>query len=235
MGAPISGIFNGSGSATVSFTNFNLCPNGQAPSGGNSGSACTATTGNITLSGGTGSFSSLTSTYGDLSTILSLNSATEPVGVPVNVTNWLVFDPTVGTPPIMITLTEVMPGSFSTTDCTAAPAAGQTCTPMGSGFNLSNVTATTSSVATTFDIKATDGVAGDTAFGTVTFSQSLQVPYQTVLAALENGGLDNGNYSSTYSAAFTLTAVPEPMTFALTGIALLGLGVLGRRQRAVRK
>jgi hypothetical protein len=231
MATPINGMFDGSGTATVSLTNFDLCPNGDSPIGANSSSACTAASGNIALSSGTGSFSSITSSFGDLSTILSLNDGTEPIGTTVSVPNWLVFNPTVGAPPIMITLTEVTPGTASdgTADCTLAPAAGQNCTPTGSGFTLENETATTSSATTTFYITATDS-SGDVSTGTATFSASFSVPYQTLLEALESGG-GTGNYSSTYSAAFTLSAVPEPATLSLSGFALLGIGFLGRRKR----
>jgi len=234
LASPINGIFDGGGTATVSFLDIFFCANGQTPSGANAGSACSAASGNIALSGGTGSFSSINAGYGSLSTIFSLDAISEPLDTPLNVPNWVVLNPSVGSPNIAINLTQVLGGAFlgNPSNCPAgAAAAGQICSPVGSAFELVNSSATTSSATFTVDITATDGVAADMATGTAVFSAQFGVPYQTVLAALAtNSG--TGNYSSTYSATFTLTpsATPEPMTLLLTGVGLLGVGILGRRR-----
>jgi hypothetical protein len=235
LASPITGIFDGGGTATVDLFDIFFCPNGQTPSGADAPTACSAASGNISLSGGTGSFLPINAGYGSASTILSLNSASEPLNTLVNVPNFVVLNPTVGAPNIAINLTEVLAGSFlgNPLNCPAGAAAGgQICTPAGSAFNLINSTATTSSATFTLDITATDGIAADKASGTAVFTAQFGVPYQTVLAALTSGG-GTGNYSSTYSATFTLepsATTPEPMTFLLTGVGLLVVGILGRRR-----
>jgi len=233
LASPITGIFDGGGTATVDLFNIFFCPNGQTPSGADAGTACSAASGNISLSGGTGSFSSINAAYGSASTILSLNSGSEPLNTPVNVPNFVVLNPTVGAPNIAISLTQVLGGSFlgNPLNCPmGAAAAGQICSPAGSAFELVNSSATTSSATFTLDITASDGIAADNAAGTAVFTAQFGVPYQTVLAALTGG--PGGNYSSSYSATFTLepTATPEPITFLLTGVGLLGVGILGRRR-----
>jgi len=223
----INGSFGGSGWATVSFSNLNFCPNGSTPNGANQAGACTPGIGNVSLGGGAGSFTGVT---GNLNQILSLNSVSEPVGATVSVPGWMTFIPSVGAPPISLTLTSVLAGSFSSLACGSAPAAGQTCTPPGSAFNLQNQTISSSSA--TFDIigNAVDGAGGSSPFLAI-FSSQFNVPYQSLLAALSiNSG--TGNYSGQYSVSVSASAVPEPMTLSMMGIGLLGLGLIARRRES---
>ena len=231
MGAQlIQGSFGGQGFATVSFTNLNFCPTGQTPNGANQSNACTAGTGNITLAGGAGTFSAVA---GSLNLITSLNSAGQPIGTTVSLPNWLVFNPPVGSPPVSLTLTSVLAGSFSSAQCGLAAAAGQTCTPTGSAFNLVNQTASTSSATFQINGNAVDGAGGSSPYNII-FSSQFTVPYQTLLAALAvNGG--TGNYSGAYSVSFNAvapTGVPEPMTLSMMGIGLVSLGLIARRRKS---
>ena len=224
VAAPIAGSISGAGFATVSFTELNFCPTGMTPNGPNQVGACAPGTGNETLGGGSLSLASFT---GD--TVLSLNAGTEPIGVTVSLPDWLVFTPANG---ISLTLTEILPGTFSSAACGSAVAAGQTCTPTGSAFNLQNNTTTTSTASFVIIGNAVDGNPADTSPFQAIFSAQFGVPYQSLLAALSaNGG--TGNYSSSYSVTITTTpssTTPEPNTLALLGAGLLGLGFLGRRK-----
>jgi len=231
----LNGSFTGLGNATVSFSNLNFCPNGQAPNGANQGNACTNNApayGNITLAGGTAG-TVYAGVNGNLNQIQSLSQALEPIGVLVNVPNWLIFVPAIGSPNVSLTATEVLPGSFPSAQCGAAPAGGQVCTPPGSGFNLSNQTASSSSASFQVNGNAVDGNPADTAPFTFIFTSQFTVPYQTLLAALSaNSG--TGNYSSSYSGTYNATlivGVPEPVTLSLVGAGLLGLGVWGRKRQ----
>ena|SRR5687767_8099538 len=230
LAAPIDGSFSGTGWATVSFTSLNFCPNGQEPNGPNQPDACTSATGNVELGGGAGSFAGVT---GDLNTIDSLNSSIAPIGVTVNIPNWMEFIPAVGSPPISLTLTQVLPGSFSSAQCFSAPAAGQTCTPVGSAFNLVNQTSTTSSATFAVIGNAVNGVAGDTSPFTAIFTSQFNVPFQTLLTSLFANN-NTGTYSSSYSLSVDAEAIPEPMTLSLVGGSLIGL-VMWQRRRAARK
>jgi len=217
VASTIDGSISGAGFATVSFTNLNFCPTGSTPNGANQIGACTPVTGNETLGGGSLSFSSFT---GD--TVQSLNAGSEPIGMVVSLANWLTFTPANGT---SLTLTEILPGSFTSTACTAAPAAGQTCTPAGSAFNLTNQDATDSIASFIIIGNAVDGNPADTSPFRAVFSAQFGVPYQDLLTALSGGG----NYSSSYSVTITATPTPEPSTVALLGVGL-GFLLLGRRK-----
>ena len=230
LAAPIDGSFSGTGWATVSFTSLNFCPNGQEPNGPNQPDACTSATGNVELGGGDGSFAGVT---GDLNTIDSLNSTIAPIGATVSIPLWLEFIPAVGVPPISLTLTSVLAGSFSSADCFSAPAPGQTCTPVGSAFNLVNQTATTSSATFTIIGNAVNGVPGDTSPFEAVFSSQFNVPYQTLLLSLFANN-NTGTYSSSYSLSVDTNPIPEPMTLSLVGGSLIGL-VMWQRRRAARK
>jgi hypothetical protein len=241
VAGPLNGTFGGNGWATVTFSNFNACPTGSTPNGGNVAGACTPGTGVVNLSGGTGSYSNVS---GALNQVKSLSQGSQPVGVVVSLPNWLVFTPEsvpLGGPQISLTLTEVLAGTFPTggfgpgspCDPFATVVAGQTCTPSGSAFNLSNQTTTSSEATFTVIGNAVDGVAGDTTPFQYTISANFQVPFQQLLQALlSNGG--TGNYSSSYTVSFSAfaAAAPEPATLSLIGAGLLGLGFLHRRKRS---
>jgi len=224
--APIQGSYSGSGFATVSFTNLNFCPTAQEPDGPNQGDACSFGVGNVSLGGGAGDFATVT---GVLNTVDSLNSGIAPIGVNVNIPLWMEFTPVQGAPPISLTLTQVLAGSFSSAACGDAPAAGQVCTPGGSGFNLVNQTSGSSTASFQIIGDAVNGVPGDTSPFVAIFTSQFTVPFQTLLAALaENQG--TGNYSSTYSLSVDVNAIPEPMSMSLIGAGLIGLVMLQRRR-----
>jgi len=237
VAAPINGTFGGNGWATVSFSNLNFCPTGVTPNGANQAGACTPGTGNIALSGGALSFANVS---GNLNQIKSLSQANQPVGSTsgpgLPLPSWMVFTPEavpVGGPQISLTLTEVLAGTFPNSpncDPFGVVAAGQTCTPAGSAFNLQNQTTTSSSATFTILGNAVDGVPADTAPFQIIFTGQFTVPYQVLLQALlTNGG--TGNYSGSYSVSFsTISGVPEPGTLSLIGAGLIGLGFIRRKR-----
>jgi PEP-CTERM motif-containing protein len=160
-----------------------------------------------------------------------LTSATDPVGVAFNpgpvftVPAFLTFaaDPT-----ILFHLQYIFPGVFTSADCFAAPAAGQTCTPVvpgGSPFNLSNTTATSSTA--TFQVKGVIQHGTDFSDFVGTYStQFVSLNYQQVLSTILSGGTVN----ATYSANFIASVVPEPSTIWLMVGSIGALGLLRRKR-----
>lgn len=217
--APIAGTVNISGSVAVGGTFIDF----QPPVGPPNGSFSVSNTGN------TGSFAALNNTTGS---ILDLNEMVQTPGVP--------FPPLVGfltfasAPDIRLDLTSIDVGSFTSTDCFAPPAAGQTCTPpLGFGgaagtnpFNLNNTSASTSSASITFHGTAVNTATGETSSFIGIFSSQFTVPYQTLLADIAAGQ----TVSTSYSATITASAVPEPATMILLGSGLIGIFVIGRKR-----
>lgn len=171
-----------------------------------------------------------TSLAGTTATVQPLSAVAEPPGVPVNVPNWMTFS---AAPTVSVSLNLVLSGLYSAAACGAAPAAGQSCTPTGTPFNLTNLT-TTSSFAS-FGIQGTvldTASPGQTSSLSGLFTaQFADMNYQTLLTQVGGGGA----LATTYSASFTATpnAVPEPTSLSFLGLGVLALGALRYRKGAV--
>jgi len=184
--------------------------------------------------GATGSFVGLD---GTVATIDDLNRITEPVGATFPPQPFMAFDADPLLPTLNISF--IFKGIYPTTDCTAAPAVGQTCTPgpPDSPFNFVNnpPPAPDGPQAT-----ATFVFTGPTSDGlsrwTGNFTSQFFVPFQDVVAAFAPGG--SGSVTNTFSATIFVTPnaeVPEPGPGVL---AACGLGLVllsaGLRRRFTR-
>jgi hypothetical protein len=213
--AALSGSFNINGSVTVTATTITWT---------STAGAAGMTT--IAANGLTGSFVGLGNT--DVP-ITNLDQTVEPVDTMFTPITFISLAG-VGLPDLMIDF--IPPGGFPGTDCTAAPAPSQVCTPTGitpggtaSPFQFTNGTGPNfgSTGAISFDGVTSDGLSSWNGILTAQFG----VPFQDVLAAFLPGG--SGSVQNTYSATLTVTAtpaVPEPSTlvFAL-GTLLILFGV----------
>jgi hypothetical protein len=214
--ANISGSFDiGGSSATVGETSITFnCVAGIvfAPQ------PCPAGTGNFHVTNAVGS--SFTPYLSEGGYIQGLSEATTPLNTPFLLGNWLTFftGPVV-VPDIALDLQFNYLGIDSQADCLAAPAPGQTCTPiipalvgspndpLGlSSFNLQNLAGGGSSAS--FSVA---GMARQISTGQVSpfigvFTAALDTPYQTALAQI----LAGEPFTHAYDASFQVSMVPEP-------------------------
>lgn len=217
----ISGTFQMSGLITV--TTNTITWNSDA-----SGNASDM----FTFSNGTGSFAGVPNSTQE--SIVNLDTGTEPVASTFTAVPFMTIAG-VGA----LNINYIYQGVYSSSGCTTTPAApGQTCTPNQfaaggkSPFSFTNnppPDAPTSSAQFVFA-----GVTSDGAQWNAIFTTQFSVPFQTVLAAFQNGG--SGQVPNvTYSANVTVSPVPEPSSIGMFGA---GLGLLAfagfSRRRANR-
>jgi hypothetical protein len=183
----------------------------------------------IVGSGSSGSFFSLIGTTG---TINSFDSTIAPVDTPINYN--LISIPGLGGD---IFLTQVHSGSYSFADCTAAPAPGQTCTPIlpdgsKSPLELSNSPGSPINSHALFSVNVmVTSPTGEVSTGTGTFSTDFSgFSYQTLLQHALAGDVITTGYHG--DLTLTFTPIPEPSTvgFVLSGIGLIALGIVRRRR-----
>jgi hypothetical protein len=219
VGAPITGTLNIIGDVEVSAPggvgNIDFLP----PVGGGFGEFLVSTA----LSQ-TNEFVPLALTPGD---IQDLNQAVFPVGVNFLLANFLTFDADAD---IVFDLRYINPGSFGAAACGAPAAAGQTCTPPGSPFNLSNQTSTESiaSFSVLGDMRRVS--TGEiTQYRMVFSTQFSDQNYQNLLTTINTPG---GAVRASFSAE--ATPIPEPGTLSLLAASgfLTGVVAFMRRRRA---
>lgn len=217
VAGPIVGTLDLGGSVTVTGTTIDWLPAGPPAGVVIVDPIGPTSTGTFAGIGGTG-------------VMLDLNSATNPAGVAwPAVVGFLLLT---GTPNLVFDLQYINPGVYGSVDCFAPPAAGQNCTPTFpppiSPFNLTNLTASTSSVSLVLGGIVYDTVSGDVSSFTGIYTAQFGSDYQTLLATLAAGGA----VSSSFSASLTANPIPEPGTIGLILIALAAVP-LGRRFRGV--
>jgi hypothetical protein len=191
-----------------------------------------AGSGDVSVSGSTGSFAQYNSTFGF---IKSINNALQPLNTAFSLPNFITFELNANE---TVTLTFIPLG----TDTASATCAGlMHCTPQSnllitptnpSGLSEFNLDSAGGSTALVF---AVQGVVHDNGANTAAISGTFTTqfaglnPQQTL--ALLNSGATN-TYSASLSVAPAVAGVPEPGSIALIGIGLAV--VMMNRRRAAR-
>src|SRR3954468_5725260 len=124
--------------------------------------------------------------------------------------------------------TAVEPGIFGASQCAVAPAVGQSCTVPGTPFNLTNTRqgSTLSFEVSGFFVDLSDGTANPTPYHGIATAQFIGKSYQQVLASMADGQ----NITTSYSASFGPSVVPEASSVLMLSAGLLALGALGWRR-----
>jgi len=235
LAIPVNGSLSiGGSSAEVGATFLNFICNAALTV------SCPVGTGNfVGTAPVSGSFLGPPSYLGDTGFIRNLNQAIAPINQPISVPNFITFNPagTVIPPDIVLDLTFIFTGVGDPAQCVAAPAAGQSCTPIVpalmtaanplglSPFTLANTqvgSSATISIAGTARRISTGEVSTFTGLFTAQFNEF----YQENLQRFANGE----SIMNSYSATFEATPIPEAssLTMLIGGLILVG-GIIRRR------
>jgi PEP-CTERM motif len=171
--------------------------------------------------GSTGDFAALIGTGGEIENFVVVPG-------PTSVPTFLTF---IGAPALTFTLTSIDPGAFGSADCSASPAAGQTCTPPGGAGNWTNTSLTTGTASFVLHGTVSDG-SGDpaSAFTGVIDATFSGINFQEIFARLAAGETAVGvSGSGSFVVTPTPQAVPEPASLLLVGAGLLGVRLYRRK------
>jgi hypothetical protein len=222
--SPVTGTLQLAGTFTIGPTFLSFCAT-PGP--------CPIAPGNWNVPGnGTGDLAAPYANDPNGGLFTNLNDAMEPVGtlLPGNGVSLLTFTSSgaLTTPDIEFFVTEVFPGVGNAADCGSIPAPGEICTPMGSAVTLVNGAGGDSSATITMQGLALRISTGELSNLQVVLTSQFNTPFQSVLGTLGS----DGSVTNTFSASFSATPVPEPVTSVLVGSGLFALGFLRRRKRA---
>lgn len=126
-----------------------------------------------------------------------------------------------------LTLTEILPGIFSSAECGAAPTIGQVCTLPGSPFNFVNNPPAPGQATMSWAFEGTSDTPGVTWMGN--FTSQFGPPFQTEFGELASNGYIGSSFSATMSLSGSPTPAPEPGTIFLFTVGIGSLLLFRRR------
>jgi hypothetical protein len=210
---------------------FNIAGTGDVRVGpdfidwGETGNVFGPTNGDIIFVSGTGDFSVLAPvTPGELK---DLNAATDPVGTPINETNFIVATTQ---PTWQFDLNFITPGAGTLAGCGNTP--GAVCTPTGSPFTITNDLQGGSNVSLALRGTVTNGLGEVSNWVGAFTTQFADLTSGEILALIATQGFVQNSHSAGFAVSAVPSTVPEPATMLLLGTGLLGTGFLRRRNRA---
>ena len=160
----------------------------------------------------------------DAANVASLQNPPAVVGGPISLP-FMTFNN--GGITTTLTLTEILPGVFSSSECGAAPIVGQVCTLPGSPFNFVNNPPVPGQATMTWAFEGIGDAPGVTWLGN--FTSQFGTPFQEEFGSLAANGYIGSSFSATISLSGSPTPAPEPGTIFLFTVGIGSLLLFRRR------